>query len=316
MDYRDYLVKYGVFAGKRFRRKEKLRFISAIMQEFNELGYKTQAIADKEGKNQIVNIYAGDITQAKTIITTSYDTPLAKLGWGWPYQPFDLKARSKENFTAQMILLVILTLVGVPLVYYAGRHVFADEVFNYLDVMMIALLALFVFLSFKVSKGIGNRNNLNRYSATIVGMIDLAKQLSEKQRKQVAFAFTDMGTINNTGDFLLRNHLQANIAQKLMLVLDCLGRGSQLKVQGFQVSDTLLHRLAEHYHGKYELIFEEALADSKQLATIYPKTLALAVGELKGDQFQVAAVGTKADVDVDYEELAVVIKAIKKAYLD
>lgn len=315
MDYRDILVKYGVFLGKRFTRKQKVRFLATLTQEFETLGYKTQAVADKEGRNQIVNLYVGDILKADVIVQVNYDTPLSKIGIKLPYQPFDLKARSKENLFSQIVPMILLAIIGMPLVYYAGNNVFNDKIFNFMDVLFVAIFALYFYVSYRISKGIGNLHNMNRYSASILAAIHLADDLRPNQRKKVAFAFTDMGSINLEGTFLMRTHLKEEMDKKLVLILDCLGQGDTLKLQGYNVSENLLEKIKESYQGKYQILFEHALANSKQLATVYPKAIALAVGENVSDKFIVKDVGTKNDIEVDLEELKILVKALNQAYL-
>lgn len=311
MDIKDLLVRYGVFLSKRYTPKQKVKFLSHLSQEFQNLGYQAKAVANKKGRGRVLNLYVGNMEHADTIFVTGYDTPLKKLGINKPYQPFDLDARQKENSMAQLVPNILIGLGGMILVYISGAYIFKDGFNSFLDYLMVVVFGIYALIAVYVAKGIGNRFNMNRNTSGVVTLLALASQLNSEQKPKVAFAFTDFSTLNLAGDQFLQANLPKTISQKQVIIIDSVGQGSVLKMQATAASQDVMKQLKKHLKTTLKVVDEVVAADAKQLASYYPKAIAISVGEIVDTRFEIEKCGTKHDIEVDEQVITDLVASFK-----
>ncbi|MDV4149891.1 hypothetical protein R0131_03495 [Clostridium sp. AL.422] len=224
MKYEDWIMRYGAVARKRFKKSEKLRFLTGISQEFLDMDYKVDVKAANVGKDTNYNLYAGNIETAKYIIAANYDTPPSTFGI-LPYKLFNEKNRTLAILISSILPMVILIAIGVLFIYKLSAPKWSDGTFGFLDVLYTLILLLILAVMYNIRSGIGSQTNFLRNTSSIVAMLSFASKLPKNQRKNVAFVLTDFGCINNIGDKLLS---ERKSAESIVIHLDCIGNSEEL----------------------------------------------------------------------------------------
>lgn len=224
MNYEDWIVRYGAVTRKRFKKNQKLRFLTGISQEFLDMDYKVDVKAAKIGKDINYNLYVGNIDTAKYIIAANYDTPPTTYGI-LPYKLFNEKNRTLAVLISSILPMFILSTIGVLFIYKFSTPEWSNGVFGVLDVVYTLILLLIFAIMYSVRSGIGSESNFLRNTSSVVAMLSFAAKLPKYQRKDVAFVLTDFGCINNIGDKLLS---EAKSKNSIVIHLDCIGNSEEL----------------------------------------------------------------------------------------
>lgn len=224
MKYEDWIIRYGAITRKRFKKNQKLRFLTGISQEFLDMDYKVDVKVAKIGKDTNYNLYAGNIETAKYIIAANYDTPPSTYGI-LPYKLFSEKNRTLAVFISSILPMTILTAIGVLFIYKLSAPEWSNGVFGFLDVVYTLILLLIFAIMYSIRSGIGSQTNFLRNTSSIIAMLSFASKLPKNQRKNVAFVLTDFGCINNIGDKLLS---EAKSKNSIVIHLDCIGNSEEL----------------------------------------------------------------------------------------
>ena len=89
METQDLIIKYAIGISKRYRRKEKNFFVNEMGKDFKNAGYEVKAVRGKHNRVEGINMVAGDLKKADTIIIANYDTPAHIYGNPIKYYPFN-----------------------------------------------------------------------------------------------------------------------------------------------------------------------------------------------------------------------------------
>lgn len=298
---KDSLLKYGGILGRRFKAKEKLRFLAAIAADFKEAGYGAQLSYHQKGRRKLANLYLGDCVQAKTLVVCNYDTPLRKFFLHRPYVPFSYSKQAKENQSAQLVPLLVLALVGLAGFGLFGLPVLSDHHFNGWDVAVLAcLLGLTLALAI-LSNGVGNRVNFNRNTSAVLVCLGLAQQLQGD--RDVAFVLTDDGCRSVLGDEMIRLSLPTTLDQKRVIKLEPVGVGNHCVIHCRQANmafaQRLLAALPKNLQGEI-LIFDDSIPSSAQL---YKQGIVLACGSMDQGELVIMNSGTPKDAEVNINQI-------------
>ena len=184
-------------------------------------------------------MYVGDLTKAKRIICTYYDTPPQHFG---DYHFFDRQEQGRK--TNQFILtasavMILLGLLGTWLYIH-----FASGRFPLLS-WQTALFALGVGIYFlllnRVSRGAGFEQNLTRNTSSILALLSL---ISQNSQTATTFAFLDEGSYGERGLEVLRDSARPNAK---IYYLDSIGADAPIRAIGKQFNEGQLQQLAiEH----------------------------------------------------------------------
>ena len=259
-EIRELFLRFGIEIPRRFNRKEKDSFCSTAGKEFQKAGYDAKAIAGTY-KVRAVNVTAGNIKNAKTIVVANYDTPLHNFGNPYLYYPLNgpstVKASTLPYYTPQIIAMLIAVFF---IIAYVGRIDFAQHLL--FSIIVTASIFACCILGFVMSTAFGNKCNMNRNTSGCVGALRISTLL-KGAKQRTAFVLTDYGCSRHAGDQVLR-HEVTDIDQKLVIYLDCIGNGDTTFV-GYQEG-----------HKK----------EAKELADIlHAKTMKLTPSELKYTSF-------------------------------
>jgi len=223
----DLLVTFGARYNKRSSKNQKIRFLTVLMQNFEELGFRqTEIFKQKFQKKTSYISLVGDLDKADHLFITHYDTPVYDFTRS-EYEPFNDDQLSKRN-TVNYIVPMLLTIAVLFLVAYFGLIPnFQDNQFTFMDILMFLIVILLVIFMTQIAKssGLSKRENLIRNTSSVVAMLEFAKKLPKNKKKKVAFAFVDHGSTDNLGYYFLKEYLTDNHF-KTTTILDSVGSGN------------------------------------------------------------------------------------------
>lgn len=206
METKELMMRYGLVAGTRFRRSQKLAFLLGITRDFENLGYRTEAKETEDGKHPNVNLYIGELKRANMVVETYYDTPPGSFGL-LSYRYFNLKNRKRAAGLSVALPMSILLVAGA--VYFAAQRepwflptggIRAAGLLHML-VMLLLLRSLYVF-----RQGYGARNSLVRNTSSVIALYRFAER---KKHEGTALVLTDNGCRANTGARILKEQCRA-----------------------------------------------------------------------------------------------------------
>lgn len=194
--------------------KQKQSFRAWVQAYLEELGY---AVSIESGSFHSKNVVAGDPERAKYLVTAHYDT-CARM-----YVPNLITPCNLLTFLLYQIficlLLIVPTLAAGWLVGYLADSFFAGYIF-----WMVLLWSGIALLMI----GPANPSNANDNTSGVVTLLEIAKSLPEKDRKNVCFVLFDLEEAGLIGSASYRKaHKKASDSQ-MVLNLDCVGDGNEI----------------------------------------------------------------------------------------
>ena len=298
----DKIMAYGVFMGKRFKPKQKTRFINGLGNEFAQMGYDVRLMKDDEKrKNAVTNLIVGDIAHANTVYAAYYDTP-AKFLWGnVNYYPFNGTLTMKSAlWPTYLPIFVVLGLMIAGFIWMFSNPEFGGD--HRTIVMIVIALVAFV-ISSAVSRGFANTCNINRNTSGILTLLDIASKLDENQRKNVAFLLYDGGTTDGSGMKLIAKCLPKTLDKHQFIFVDCVAKGSSVAVGYRENNEREARKLLNAYKGNKETHLVQM--DEKRLVYtgeyFVPKAIVVSAGEFDGNDIVVPHTGSKKDMTWDEE---------------
>lgn len=192
--------------------KQKQSFRAWVQAYLEELGY---AVSIESGSFHSKNVVAGDPERAKYLVTAHYDT-CARM-----YVPNLITPCNLLTFLLYQIficlLLIVPTLAAGWLVGYLADSFFAGYI-----LWMVLLWSGIALMM------IGPANPSNANTSGVVTLLEIAKSLPEKDRKNVCFVLFDLEEAGLIGSASHRKaHKKASDSQ-MVLNLDCVGDGDEI----------------------------------------------------------------------------------------
>ncbi|MCT8193477.1 hypothetical protein KY382_35665, partial [Pseudomonas monteilii] len=109
--FRDWLFRYRYVYRSRSTDKSKQRFLKALIADIIPFRKDLQVIEyDHTKKNASRNLYVGDLTKAKRIICTYYDTPPQHFG---DYHFFDRQEQGRKTNQFILTASAVMILFGL-----------------------------------------------------------------------------------------------------------------------------------------------------------------------------------------------------------
>ncbi|MHC5247327.1 hypothetical protein [Enterococcus sp. LJL90] len=242
-EFKDWLFRYQYVMRVRRTDRSKKRFISALVADVAKFRQDIQVVEyNATKKNASRNIYVGDIEKADKIICSYYDTPPQSFGG---YRFFNSQQQGKK--TLQFILASTLLMVAVGI---GGTLLYMNMVTSPFDISSpITLLAIVIFGIYfyglgKVTQGLSRRNNLIRNTSSVLFLLSMAKEMTDKK---TAFAFIDEGSYGEVGLEVLR---QSSSPRAQLFYLDCIGASAPLHFIGQNISQKTLEAAQIAYEMK------------------------------------------------------------------
>lgn len=291
----DLLVRFGIVFGKRYNLKQRQTFLLAINEEFTKLGYLTK-FANNERKNNArsVDLFIGDIAKASTIICAHFDTPMKVLWPNYHYYPLNGQRSLKDYWLVTFIPGILATIFGALLIYLIIANPYIGG--SWRPYLIFITVALSFLLATLVSKGLSNKYNINRNTASVLTILKTAEKL--KKDPSVAFVLLDKGCSDNSGAQMLKQALPTTLTKKLFIYLDCIGDGENVIIAHKEHLAKESDNLKKHFKGSQN-ISSVKIEDANVIYTpayFFKRCITITNGyyDKKGDIF-VRNINTDAD---------------------
>lgn len=198
-------------------KKQKLKFIDRIKEMLGSEGY--QVTIEKGGMFQNRNIVIGDINTAKVIFTAHYDTCAV-----CPFPNF-ITPRNILFYIIYQIILVVAILGFSNLVGWIFWFVTKSDMVAILVSLVTALL-----ICIQIMAGFPNKNTYNDNTSGVITLLEIAMNLPENDRKNVAFVFFDNEEMGLLGSSSFKAKHKKILKDKLIINFDCVSDGDHLLV--------------------------------------------------------------------------------------
>lgn len=238
----DVLKRFPVRKNKR----QKQAFREAVQDYVQKLGYSSR---EETGSFGCRNLVIGDPERAKYLVTAHYDTCARMV-----VPNFITPCNVTVYILYQIFLLLGLMAVSIATGILIGF--FWKPIGGIVGAVVYwILLALMIF-------GPANPNNANDNTSGVVTLLEIARTMPENQRHKVCFVLFDLEEAGLIGSASYRKaHVQSTNRQ-LVLNLDCVGDGNELRMfptkalRKDRVRLTSLYK-ACGYFGKKSLLVQE-----------------------------------------------------------
>ncbi len=306
MNLDEFVVKYAVFLSNRSSLKQRKLFLSAVHQDFGDLGYEVKGITERRKGKRSLNIQLGDVLNAKTLIIAPYDMP-ARRFFSKGYHPF----REEDNVLVKLFSENIITLgliILALLMYWLTSNI--NTLLSYVIMGLFTALILATAILFPL--GLTCRYTANKNNSALAVMLRMAETL--KAQKDFAFVLLDHVYLNHHGELMLSNLLKKKGANPLIVYLDCVGYGDAAIVSSSIENQTLAKHLVSN--ADETLRFETKTYDHNEILSSalnrFPKAVNVSVGNLIGSHWSVPKVRTPKDTEIDENTIAAVSKVLLK----
>lgn len=222
--FKDQQFRYQHIYRLRRTKKQKQRFLSALVKDITEVRDDIQVIEYQQNKRYVSsNLYVGDIERADRIICTYYDTPPKGFG---SYHIFD-RSKQKKAVTGFLLVSSLLALlVGLLLTWLYMKQ--SDNTFNIFSLQTLLVILCYggyFYLLSKVTKGLSTRKTLIRNTSSVLAMLSM---IEGGVGRKTAFAFVDEGCFGDIGLKVLQEVCK-NSAQ--IYFLDSVGADADLYIK-------------------------------------------------------------------------------------
>lgn len=299
METKDLIVRYGALFRKRYTKSQKIRFLSGISRDFSDLGFTVKAVKAKRKTLEGINLYVGNVTQAKTVIVAAYDTP-SNAFCVVHYQPFNTRSLQKWKLWTGLIPFLVVIALGVVVIRFWASPLWSDGTLSFMDIVAGVVTGLLVIFAGRYGSGIPNPNNIVSNTSGVIACLELAEHLGPKG--STAFILTDYGFLNRFGEVMAVN-LFPEIAHKQVIILDSVGGHGQVFVAANERSR----------------ITNDLIADSQSVATSgtdrllsYQRATCISTGVLKGGKVICEATGRRSDTEMDMSNYENILNSLKK----
>ena len=231
MDLQEKALKYGIYLGRRYKDNEKELFINEIGSEFQKLGYDVQARYTKLKRFKGLNLYVGDLVNAKNIVVAHYDTPINSFDKNMVFYPFNIEGTERNQQEVSKRVVLYIALAAFVLMFLIFKFSGLEQMT--LNILAIIITCLLSAVGFYILRGIGNPINSNLNTSGVLGALAIA----EKHPKETAYVLTDRECIDNLGDVMLQESLPKSIHTKNIIHLRGIGSDVKSIVIGHTVSN-------------------------------------------------------------------------------
>lgn len=293
------LKKYSETFGCRFTRSQKSKFLKALHEDMNALGYEATVIKGKKALTKAENYLFGNIKQVKTLIVMPYDTPERKFWHKVLYYPMDGNKTASKTMAATYVPLVVIFAFIFVAVYIVQPQTTSVVINTILSVLTFSLTIALVYM---MLHGVHNKHNVNRNSATIAQAQRIATMLNKDERKRVGFLFTDKNKLRFVGAEASVNFLNEHSKNPTIIYLDCIGKGTQTRIGFNPQNRKLATEIAKSYPDKKDIevvkLNEEMRLQSAM--SFFRKAVIISSGDVDKDgNLYVLGTGTGKDTSID-----------------
>lgn len=193
---------------------QKQSFREAAQEYLESLGYP---VSVEKGSCRSHNLVAGDPDGAKYLVTAHYDTCARML---IPNLITPCNFWLFLGYQLLVCLLMIVPSVAVGALVGYLFHAFFVGYFVFLVLLWGLILLMLV--------GPANSSNVNDNTSGVVSVLEIARSMPEKYRKEVCFVLFDLEEAGLIGSASYQKAHKNATASQLVLNLDCVGDGDEI----------------------------------------------------------------------------------------
>ena len=298
---KDRMIAFAGIFGKRYSKKQKIRFLRYIQSSAQEKGVKMYLDEGEASGKSGCNVYLGPTQRAKTILAVPYDTP-SRLWWpGFHYYPMDPERNARQeslvmalNFALAAVLLAAYWFAVFRRCFSAGGPIGGLALFG---LLLVALLAVNLVL------GSANAKNYSRNSASLALALEIFDGL---QDGSVAVALLDNACAGLGGYARLAEYLGGRARQTNVVILDCVMSGSEL--HGHCTKERIEALAARNG----DIQWHEAASEGNAVLSLFPRGMVITGGSWIGDATVVKGTRSGRDDELDMERMERVLVTLRQ----
>lgn len=298
---KDRMIAFAGIFGKRYSKKQKIRFLRYIQSSAQEKGVKMYLDEGEASGKSGCNVYLGPTQRAKTILAVPYDTP-SRLWWpGFHYYPMDPERNARQeslvmalNFALAAVLLAAYWFAVFRRCFSAGGPIGGLALFG---LLLVALLAVNLVL------GSANAKNYSRNSASLALALEIFDGL---QDGSVAVALLDNACAGLGGYARLAEYLGGRARQTNVVILDCVMSGSEL--HGHCTKERIEALAARNG----DIQWHEAASEGNAVLSLFPRGMVITGGSWIGDATVVKGTRSGRDDELNMERMERVLVTLRQ----
>ena len=194
--------------------KQKQAFRAAVKEYLEGAGY---SVSFEKGSCRSQNVIAGDPENAKYLVTAHYDTCARML------IPNLITPCNFWLFLGYQLLVCLVLIVPSLVAGALMGYLFHEFIVGYF-VFMVLLWGLIILMLV----GPANSSNVNDNTSGVVSVLEIARSMPEKYRKEVCFVLFDLEEAGLIGSASYQKAHKNATASQLVLNLDCVGDGDEI----------------------------------------------------------------------------------------
>ena len=298
---KDRMVALAGIFGKRYSKKQKIRFLRYVQRSAQEKGVKMYLDEGEASGKSGCNVYLGPTQRAKTILAVPYDTP-SRLWWsGLHYYPMDPERNARQeslvmalNFALAAVLLAAYWFAVFRRCFSVGGLTGGLALFG---LLLMALLAVNLVL------GSANAKNYSRNSASLALALEIFDGL---QDGSVAVALLDNACAGLDGYARLAEYLGGRARQTNVVILDCVMSGSEL--HGHCTKERIEALAARNG----DIQWHEAASEGNAVLSLFPRGMVITGGSWIGDATVVKGTRSGRDDELNMERMERVLVTLRQ----
>lgn len=298
---KDRMIAFAGIFGKRYSKKQKIRFLRYIQSSAQEKGVKMYLDEGEASGKSGCNVYLGPTQRAKTILAVPYDTP-SRLWWpGFHYYPMDPERNARQeslvmalNFALAAVLLAAYWFAVFRRCFSAGGPIGGLALFG---LLLVALLAVNLVL------GSANAKNYSRNSASLALALEIFDGL---QDGSVAVALLDNACAGLDGYARLAEYLGGRARQTNVVILDCVMSGSEL--HGHCTKERIEALAARNG----DIQWHKAASEGNAVLSLFPRGMVITGGSWIGDATVVKGTRSGRDDELNMERMERVLVTLRQ----
>ena len=298
---KDRMVALAGIFGKRYSKKQKIRFLRYVQRSAQEKGVKMYLDEGEASGKSGCNVYLGPTQRAKTILAVPYDTP-SRLWWPWlHYYPMDPGRNARQeslvmalNFALAAVLLAAYWFAVFRRCFSVGGLTGGLALFG---LLLMALLAVNLVL------GSANAKNYSRNSASLALALEIFDGL---QDGSVAVALLDNACAGLGGYARLADYLGGRARQANVVIFDCVMSGSEL--HGHCTRERIEALAARNG----DIQWHEAASEGNAVLSLFPRGMVITGGSRIGDGTVVKGTRSGRDDELNMERMERVLVTLRQ----
>ena len=298
---KDRMVALAGIFGKRYSKKQKIRFLRYVQRSAQQKGVKMYLDEGEASGKSGCNVYLGPTQRAKTILAVPYDTP-SRLWWpGLHYYPMDPGRNARQeslvmalNFALAAVLLAAYWFAVFRRCFSAGGLTGGLALFG---LLLVALLAVNLVL------GNANAKNYSRNSASLALALEIFDGL---QDGSVAVALLDNACAGLGGYARLADYLGGRARQANVVIFDCVMSGSEL--HGHCTRERIEALAARNG----DIQWHEAASEGNAVLSLFPRGMVITGGSRIGDATVVKGTRSGRDDELNMERMERVLVTLRQ----